>query len=200
MAKKDSSQDVFDRYQAYKDKQSGAPSQNIDKPVNISNSGKIYKYFVVGLIGIIVIANFGLLSDYTPQFGNRSDKTDDGDYDFIVYSSPTCSCCAEYVVILEDLGYSVNSIKTNSYTNIKDERNIPADSRSCHTTLYGNYFIEGHVPISVINQLIAENPDIDGIALPGMPAGSPGMGGDKTETFEIQSIKSGVVVSIFARV
>jgi len=63
--------------------------------------------------------------------------------------------------------------------------------QSCHTTEIGDYFVEGHVPIEAIDKLLAEKPDIDGITLPDMPAGSPGMPGVKREEFVIYSLKDG---------
>ena len=62
---------------------------------------------------------------------------------------------------------------------------------SCHTAIFGDYFVEGHVPIEAVNKLLEEKPDIDGIALPEMPSGSPGMPGPKLEPFKIYSIKDG---------
>jgi hypothetical protein len=63
--------------------------------------------------------------------------------------------------------------------------------RSCHTLTIGGYFIEGHVPVEAVRKLLDEQPPIDGIALPGMPAGSPGMGGDKAHSFVIYAITDG---------
>lgn len=79
---------------------------------------------------------------------------------------------------------------------IKEKYNIPPEVQSCHTTIISDYvirdyFIEGHVPIEAISKLLEEKPDIDGIALPGMPTGSLGMGGEKTVQFEILAVKNG---------
>ncbi|MFC7156958.1 DUF411 domain-containing protein [Halomarina halobia] len=65
---------------------------------------------------------------------------------------------------------------------------VPEDVESCHTMDTGSYFVEGHVPREAIGKLAAEEPDIAGIALPDMPAGSPGMPGEKTEAFAIYAI------------
>ena len=63
--------------------------------------------------------------------------------------------------------------------------------QSCHTTILGKYFIEGHVPLEAINKLLKEQPDIDGIALPGMPIGTPGMPGEKEEPYVIYQLIDG---------
>ncbi len=76
-------------------------------------------------------------------------------------------------------------------TEMKDELNIPEEMRSCHTSMVGEYFVEGHVPVEAIWKLLEEQPPISGIALPGMPPGSPGMGGDKEEPFTIYAIVDG---------
>ena len=68
---------------------------------------------------------------------------------------------------------------------------IAAELKSCHRTVIGNYFVEGHVPVEAIAKLLAEKPDIDGITLPGMPVGSPGMPGERTAPLEILAVSGG---------
>lgn len=78
-------------------------------------------------------------------------------------------------------------------TNIKDGLGIPQDMRSCHTSIVEDYFLEGHVPLEAIRKLLDERPAIDGLALPGMPSGSPGMAGIKAQPFTIYSVVDGGV-------
>jgi hypothetical protein len=87
----------------------------------------------------------------------------------------------------------VESIRTDEFVQIKDDFGIPTHMHSCHTTVIGDYFVEGHVPIEAVRKLLDEQPPIDGIALPGMPQGSPGMGGEKLLGFVIYSITDGRV-------
>ncbi len=115
----------------------------------------------------------------------------------MLYSSPTCGCCHNYVDILNDNGFDVFQKRTNDYMDIKYENDIPVDHQSCHTMIVGDYFVEGHIPISSIMKMLEDSPEIDGIALAGMPSGSPGMDGEKTETWDIYSIFDGVATSIF---
>ena len=77
-------------------------------------------------------------------------------------------------------------------TSIKQQYHIPEDMLSCHTAVIEDYFVEGHVPVEAIEDMLGEKPDIDGIALPGMPPGSPGMPGEKTGVLEIYAILDGV--------
>jgi len=110
-----------------------------------------------------------------------------------VHSSPTCGCCGEYERYLEAEGFELESIKTDDTTELKDSLGIPQDMRSCHTAMVGEYFVEGHVPVEAIWKLLEERPQIDGIALPAMPSGSPGMAGIKAQPFTIYSVVDGGV-------
>ena len=71
---------------------------------------------------------------------------------------------------------------------IKERYGVPRNLESCHTEIIGGYFVEGHMPIEAIEKLLSERPDIRGIALPGMPSGSPGMPGPKTEPWTIYAV------------
>ncbi len=82
---------------------------------------------------------------------------------------------------------------TDSGDEVKDDFDIPEEMRSCHTSVIGEYYVEGHVPVEAIWKLLREQPEIDGIALPGMPDGSPGMPGKKEQPFIIYSIADGKV-------
>ena len=108
-----------------------------------------------------------------------------------LYKSPNCGCCVKHTAYLEDQGFQVDVRLVDNMQSIKDMYQIPMGMQSCHTAIIGNYFVEGHVPVEAINKLLEEQPDIDGIALPGMPAGSPGMPGIKAEPFKIYAIKDG---------
>ena len=106
----------------------------------------------------------------------------------IVYKSSSCGCCANYISLLEQEGYKVETIITSNMSNIKEKYNIPDNMKSCHTSVFGDYVVEGHVPFAAINKLLTEQPDIRGIALAGMPLGSPGMSGIKRGTFDVYAL------------
>ncbi|HSM37777.1 MAG TPA: DUF411 domain-containing protein [Candidatus Limnocylindrales bacterium] len=95
------------------------------------------------------------------------------------------------------MGLQVTERATDDINAVKDVYRIPLDMRSCHTSTLGRYFIEGHVPYAAIEQLFAQRPNIDGISLPGMPAGSPGMGGELDGPLVVYAIKDGSVVGEF---
>lgn len=109
----------------------------------------------------------------------------------VMYASPTCGCCAEYASYLQSNGHDVEVEHVDDLPAIKSRYGIPAEAESCHTTLLEGYVVEGHVPVEAIDKLLAERPQIDAIALPEMPAGSPGMPGPKTSPFEILAITGG---------
>ena len=110
-----------------------------------------------------------------------------------LYKSPTCGCCGQYVEYLQANDLNVQVTEVADTNALKTELGIPQELWSCHTMKVGKYFVEGHVPLEAIERLLETQPDIEGIALPGMPAGSPGMGGTKTEPFIIYALANGVV-------
>lgn len=109
----------------------------------------------------------------------------------VVYRSPTCGCCENYEDYLRRHGADVDSEVTETVEAIKTDHGVPAEAESCHTTIIGGYAIEGHVPIEAIVTLLADRPDIDGIAAPGMPVNSPGMGDPDGRPLEIVEFADG---------
>lgn len=110
-----------------------------------------------------------------------------------VYASPDCGCCHLYIPYLEQNGFVIEEIEVDDINAPKEKYGVPQEAWSCHTSVIGDYFIEGHVPVEAIDKLLEERPDIDGIALPRMPLGSPGMNGQKTAPFEIVAVNGGKV-------
>lgn len=106
----------------------------------------------------------------------------------IVYKSSTCGCCRVYVSYLKKQGFDVEVRDMQNTQPIKNKYKIATDKLSCHTTVIGNYFFEGHIPVVAINKVLNEKPEIKGISLPGMPSGSPGMPGEKFDKFEISQL------------
>ena len=92
-----------------------------------------------------------------------------------VYKSPTCGCCAKWVEHMKQAGFDLTVNDVPNVGEIKAQHHVPADAQSCHTALVGGYVVEGHVPADVVKQLLKEKPAVAGLAVPGMPIGSPGM-------------------------
>ena len=93
-----------------------------------------------------------------------------------VWKSPTCGCCKDWITHLEANGFKVK-VHDVGNTAARARLKIPAKLGSCHTALVGRYAVEGHVPAADIKRLLKERPDAIGLAVPGMPHGSPGMDG-----------------------
>lgn len=110
-----------------------------------------------------------------------------------VYKSPACGCCGGYVDFLKSLGVRTTVVMQNDLAPLKARYRIPPEAQSCHTVLMGGYVVEGHVPHEALVKLFRERPRIDGIALPGMPGGTPGMPGPKTQPYRIVRLLKGQV-------
>lgn len=108
-----------------------------------------------------------------------------------LYLQPTCGCCHLYVDYLGRYGLDVATHEMTDLSGVKAEHGIPEHMQSCHTAVLGPYFVEGHVPVAALKRLMHDRPAIDGISLPGMPAGSPGMGGMKGGPFVIYALIGG---------
>jgi hypothetical protein len=138
----------------------------------------------VAVVGILLSwnpASQETVSDTAGRYGQK----------VVIYKSPYCGCCSSYIPYLEKEGFQVEIIDTEDLSSVKEKYQIPEEMGSCHSLILGEYFVEGHVPMEAIRKLLNEKPEIDGIALPGMPAGSPGMPGPKTEAFVIYALSDG---------
>lgn len=113
-----------------------------------------------------------------------------------VYKSPSCGCCSGYITHMEAQGVDIDVVETDDVRSYKDE-DLPDELHSCHTMEIGDYFVEGHVPADVVATLLKEEPDLAGIALPGMPRGSPGMGGAKSSAWTIHGVSEDGDVSTY---
>ena len=108
-----------------------------------------------------------------------------------LYKNPACACCEGYADYLRDNGFEVTVQATHDLPLLHRQHGVPDPLVGCHTTLVEGYVVEGHVPVGALLRLLTEKPAIKGISLPGMPAGSPGMFGEKTEPFTIYEIGDG---------
>ncbi len=97
----------------------------------------------------------------------------------VMYTTPTCGCCHNYARYLEENGVNVEIVYVSDRELLRKLGVAPKELRSCHILEFNGYYVIGHVPLEAVQKLFAEKPDVKGIALPGMPPGSPGMGGKK---------------------
>jgi hypothetical protein len=110
-----------------------------------------------------------------------------------VHHSPTCTCCTEYAAYLRRNGWTVDVIEEADITEFQSALGIPESAQGCHVTLFDDYLVSGHVPLAAIDRLLAERPSVDGIGLPGMPLGSPGMTGSARGPLVVVSFDDGGV-------
>jgi hypothetical protein len=142
--------------------------------------------FVALAVALIAVGTFTWFS-YSPSVDNAERQ------EITVFYSPDCSCCGQYIPYLKRNGFEVSGEKDMARRiDVLEEFQVPYEMTSCHTALVGNYFVEGHVPAEIIKKLLEEKPEIDGITLPGMPQGSPGMPGIKTEKWTIYGFSGGI--------
>lgn len=118
----------------------------------------------------------------------------------LVHRSPTCGCCAAWVEHVRKAGFLVEVRDTDNLDPVKTRLGIPVGKGSCHTAEVGGYFIEGHVPATDIDRLLAQKPDAKGLVVPGMPLGSPGMEvpDGSTQAYAVQLIGRDGASSTFA--
>lgn len=117
-----------------------------------------------------------------------------------VYKSPSCGCCSKWVEKVQASGFAVAIHDMEDVSPIARKAGVPDEARSCHTALVDGYFVEGHVSPADVRKLLKERPQARGIAVPGMPIGSPGMEqGDSKQAYETMIVGSDGAMRVFAR-
>ena len=115
-----------------------------------------------------------------------------------VYKSPTCGCCALWVDHMREAGFELDVEDTDDMIDVKVDAGLPLQLQSCHTALVDGYVFEGHIPAEVIARFLAEKPSASGLAVPGMPIGSPGMEfGDRVDPYDVLQFDAAGNTSIY---
>jgi hypothetical protein len=120
-----------------------------------------------------------------------------------VFKSPTCGCCGKWVTHLEESGFNTTVRNQNSLDSIKKKLGVPANMQTCHTGVSADgYFFEGHIPAKFVTAFLANPPEnAAGLAVPGMPAGSPGMEmGDRFKPYSVILVKKDGTTEVYAEV
>ena len=142
------------------------------------------KIWIIVAVAILLVTTIFLLKQ-----GSSFEQIDSFEQEMTLYKSSNCGCCGIYSNYFQGKGNSdLNVVNLQDISSIKEKYGIPSQLESCHTTIMGDYFVEGHIPLEAIEKLLTEKPDIKGIAMAGMPNGSPGMPGTKTSDFVIYSV------------
>jgi hypothetical protein len=117
-----------------------------------------------------------------------------------VYKTPTCGCCKAWVEHLRKNGFAPIVHDMDDLAETKTMLGVPTALRACHTATIGRYLIEGHVPADLVQKLVESGTrDVMGLAVPGMPSGSPGMESDTKEPFDVIAFTSSGKTSVYAR-
>ncbi|WP_066380784.1 MULTISPECIES: DUF411 domain-containing protein [unclassified Anabaena] len=119
--------------------------------------------------------------------------------DITVYRSPSCGCCGAWMEHIQKHGFNIKAdIKTDDMEAIKQKYNLPQELASCHTAIIDGYVMEGHIPADDIKRFLKQKPEVAGLAVPGMPLGTPGMeSGDRKQPFTIMTFDQSGAVAAF---
>jgi len=115
-----------------------------------------------------------------------------------VYKDATCGCCANWVEHLRRNGFAPTAENVADMNTVKQTYGVPARTRSCHTAVVDGYVIEGHVPAAEIHRLLTTRPRVAGLAVPGMPIGSPGMEGANPRPYDVLTFDKSGKTTVFS--
>jgi hypothetical protein len=147
------------------------------------------------IVGVLVFAAIcaaaiaGLMRPVTPAMAQE----------VVVYKSPTCLCCDKWVQHMQKAGFRTRVEAVPNVAPVKAEHGVPALLGSCHTAVVDGYAIEGHVPADDVRRLLEERPAVAGLAVPGMPMGSPGMEGARHDRYEVIAFQKDGTGTVFSR-
>jgi hypothetical protein len=142
----------------------------------------------VGLTGVAVAATTG---------GSPVDQAQGPA--ITVYKTATCGCCGKWVDHMKKAGFAVRTVDTDDLTEVKQASGVPMRLRTCHTALVEGYVIEGHVPADLVERLLKEKPAGAGLAVAGMPMGSPGMEGVRRDAYEVLLFSKDGKTTVYAK-
>lgn len=180
-------------------KPGAAPSKRMSRIAQIGG------VITLGSVLLVCVAVFAGRSQEEPRSIERVSTTEPRGADpalpiVEVYKSPTCGCCSKWVDHLRDAGFEVRTTEMRDLADLKASHGIPRHLESCHTALVAGYVLEGHVPATDIQRLLLERPAVRGLAVPGMPIGSPGMElpGRNAEPYEVVAFDEDGRTEVFA--
>ena len=164
-------------------------NDRIDQPVN----RRFGRRSVMMALGGIAAAAAGAFA-FPGLFGFGTARANE----IVVYKSPSCDCCGEWAKHLRSNGFDVSVKNMDDTSPVKRQAGIPYDMESCHTAFIDGYAVEGHVPAENIYKMLADRPDIKGLAVPGMPASAPGMDSPDHEPYTVYSFDADGTTEVYA--
>jgi hypothetical protein len=138
---------------------------------SIVHSCSLTRRSTLGIIGLALVMPSGSAFAQTPAI--------------LVHKDPDCGCCAGWAQHVKDAGFAVTVEETADLQPVKKRLGVPADLAACHTAEVDGYVLEGHVPAAAVRRLLEKRPTAIGLAVPGMPAGSPGMESGVPQRYDV---------------
>jgi len=158
----------------------------------------IRKLLVVIIMAVVIITSNTTSAIAASSWDNETESYS-GKQEIIVYRSPSCSCCGDWIEHVKKHGFKIKQdIKTDEMEAIKQKYNLPPELASCHTAIINGYVIEGHVPADDIKRVLKQKLQLAGLAVPAMPIGTPGMEmGDTKQPFSVIAFNKKGEVQVF---
>ncbi len=141
----------------------------------------------------------GLLAMIVTLFFSATVSLAEGPQTMTVWKTPWCGCCGNWVRHMEEAGFEVDVREIEDLDVVKRQAGIPEKLQSCHTATVDGYIIEGHVPAPDVKRLLQERPKVGGLAVPGMPSGSPGMENGQFDAYEVLTFSRNGETAVFNR-
>lgn len=142
------------------------------------NTYPVSRRTLVGLIGTIALGALAV-----PAYAEEPVV--------MVHKDPSCGCCSRWAKHLQNAGFTVRVEERSDLDAVNERLGVPADLAACHTAEMGPYLLLGHVPAVAVRRLLAERPNVKGLAVQGMPVGSPGMEGGQPEPYTVLLFDAG---------
>lgn len=149
------------------------------------NARKLWNQMTLTAVAVVGVVAIG-----RPAIGQSPE--------IVVYKRTECGCCGHWVEHVRAAGFRVTVRNRSDLIAIKNRYGITPALMSCHTAVVGGYAVEGHVPADLIHRLLRERPAVVGIAVPGMPAGSPGMEGLVRESYKVLTFDASGATRVYA--
>jgi hypothetical protein len=135
---------------------------------------------------MLLIFSFLTVNSYAESVWDNETQALEKPVEIVVYRSPTCGCCGKWLEHLKKHQFNVKDIVTEDMDSVKEKYHVPKNMASCHTAIVDGYVVEGHVPAGDIKAMLNLKPEIIGISVPGMIAGTPGMEmGNRNDPFKV---------------
>ena len=141
----------------------------------------------------------GLLAGGVPRVADALQTTAQSDNAIEIWKTPTCGCCKLWVDHMRTNGFRPTVHDVNDVSPIKRKLGVPTSLESCHTGIVSGYAIEGHVPADIVRQMLKQRPKVAGLAVAGMPMGSPGMEGPRKDPYNVIAFERNGRTSVFAK-